>query len=251
MPHGGVLRIETSTTHLDDEGAHHVITLRAGDYVVLRVSDTGIGMDQETLSHLFEPFLTTKEKGRGTGLGLSTSYGIVKQNHGEIIVHSVPGVGTTFVIYLPLVRDPVEPSLARDGNSKSYGGAETVLVAEDEDGVRTVMTDMLRKQGYTVVAAPSGADALEAASHMDQIDLLVTDIVMPKMSGGELARLLKGQRAGLRILFVSGYTEGAIGRSTDLEPGTGFLHKPFTPEDLARKVRELLDQPVAAPQPGD
>jgi PAS domain S-box-containing protein len=249
MPNGGTLTIGTRTVELQDESAQHVITLRPGEYVLLEISDNGTGMDEQTLSHLFEPFFTTKEKGRGTGLGLSTSYGIVKQNHGEILVRSAPGAGSTFTIYLPLVRGAIEAPAGREGSLASYTGSETILVAEDEDDVRTVILDMLRKQGYSVLSAPNGPAALEAAANAsDDIDLLITDIVMPKMSGGELARLLRADRPRLKVLFVSGYTEGAIGRSSDLEPGTAFLHKPFTPEDLARHVRELLDQPVPAVQ---
>lgn len=245
MPRGGTLTIETSSRTLEEDGPSRVITLRPGDYAVVEVSDTGIGMDEETLSHLFEPFFTTKEKGRGTGLGLSTSYGIVKQNHGEIVVHSQPGVGTLFTIYLPLVRETPVPERRKADATRSFGGNEVILVAEDEDPVRTVMTDMLRKQGYNVLAAPGGYEALDMAAELGgKLDLLVTDIVMPRMGGRELAETLRRQRPGLKVLFVSGYTEGAIAQSEDLAPGTAFLHKPFTPEDLARKIRELIDAPA-------
>jgi CheY-like chemotaxis protein len=243
MPAGGTLSIATRTVHLDDEGPNQVITLRPGEYVVLDVTDTGTGMDAQTLSHLFEPFFTTKEKGRGTGLGLSTSYGIVKQNHGEIVVRSHPGEGAVFSIYLPLVREPLDSTAIRELESPNLAGKETILVAEDEDGVRTVMTDMLRKQGYTVIPVPGGTEALVIGSDLaTKLDLLVTDIVMPQMGGRELADRLRGYRPGIKVLFVSGYTEGAIVQAGDLAPGTAFLQKPFSPEDLGLKVRELLEQ---------
>ncbi len=242
MPDDGMLAVHIRNTSLDADNPPHPLNLPAGDYVLLEVIDTGVGMDAHTLSHLFEPFFTTKEKGKGTGLGLSTSYGIVKQNHGEIFVESEPGVGTTFSIYLPMVAEDPEASPGPDKATPAFTGTETILIAEDEDGVRTVVTDMLRKQGYTVLVANGGAAALEIAKAQPcSIDLLVTDVVMPKMGGRELADRLRHLKPGLKVLFVSGYTEGAVVREDEAESGTNFLQKPFSPDQLGKKVRDLLD----------
>jgi two-component system, cell cycle sensor histidine kinase and response regulator CckA len=245
MPLGGRLTITMKNTHVEPFSSQLHVNLQPGSYVLLEVSDTGVGIDDEARIHLFEPFFTTKEKGRGTGLGLSTSYGIVKQNRGEISVQSEVGVGTTFSIYLPLVNEEAEPAHAASAR-RSFRGAETVLVAEDEDGVRTVITEMLRKQGYSVVPAPGGEEALEIGRDLQtKFDLLISDVIMPGMNGPELAGKLRAVRPGLRVLYVSGYTDSAISREDELGPGTLFLHKPFTTEQLAEKVREILDQPDA------
>ncbi|MGH9629650.1 MAG: response regulator, partial [Bryobacteraceae bacterium] len=195
----------------------------------------------EIRSHLFEPFFTTKEKGRGTGLGLSTSYGIVKQNRGEILVDSEVGVGTLFKVFLPRVEEPVQKE-APGPPVRSYGGRETVLVVEDEDGVRRVLMEMLQKQGYKVLAASGGAEAAELCkAHTGPLQLLISDVVMPRMSGHELAGRLRHLRPDLRVLFVSGYTDSGIVHEGVLDPGTAFLYKPFTPEQLGAKVREVLE----------
>jgi two-component system, cell cycle sensor histidine kinase and response regulator CckA len=242
MPHGGTLTI--SMTNADVSSTFHHINLPHGPYVLLEVTDTGVGIDESTKAHLFEPFFTTKEKGRGTGLGLSTSYGIVKQNRGEILVRSEPGAGSTFSIYLPVpLKQDVDPIERNEPEKRTFRGAETVLVAEDEDGVRTVVTEMLRKQGYTVVTAPGGAAAVDIAGKLARVDLLITDVIMPGMNGPELAKNLRTFRKDLRVLYVSGYTDSLFAREGELEPGTAFLHKPFTPNQLASKVREVLDQP--------
>jgi CheY-like chemotaxis protein len=208
-------------------------------------------MTDETLSHLFEPFFTTKERGQGTGLGLSTSYGIVKQNKGEIRVRSAQGQGTTFSIYLPAVTDALEPLELRAGEPVR-GGSETILLAEDEDGVRTVLANMLRNLGYVVLDAPSGSEAEQiAASSPKQIAMLVTDVVMPGMSGRELADRLRAAQPDLRVLYVSGYTETGIVNEGVIEPGTAFLRKPFQQEELARKVRQVLDASNGASRGGE
>jgi PAS domain S-box-containing protein len=213
----------------------------AAPYVVIEVTDNGTGMSEEIRSHLFEPFFTTKEKGRGTGLGLSTSYGIVKQNQGEIEVRSEIGEGSSFSIYLPRIEEHFPAEEAKSSAPAPAKGAETILLAEDEDGVRHVVTQMLREQGYTVLPANGGAEALRIAqSHSGPLELLVSDVMMPRMSGPELAERLRGLRPEMRVLFVSGYTDGEIARGGELEPGTDFLQKPFTREQLATKVREVL-----------
>jgi PAS domain S-box-containing protein len=241
MPQGGRLVLSIRNVELPGESGIKEAPMNAGSYVVLEVTDTGFGMDHEVRSHLFEPFFTTKEKGRGTGLGLSTSYGIVKQNRGEIQVDSTPGEGTTFCIYFPRVDEPVHTDHPGPVAGTTTRGAETILVAEDEDGVRHVLTQMLRDQGYTVFPASGGAEALQVAqNHAGSLDLLVSDVMMPRMSGPELAQRLRDIRPAVKVLFVSGYTDSQIVREGELAPGTDFLQKPFTREQLASKVREVL-----------
>jgi two-component system cell cycle sensor histidine kinase/response regulator CckA len=244
MPKGGKLTIETANVELDDAYACEHISIRPGPYVMLAVSDTGCGMDTETQARIFEPFFTTKEKGHGTGLGLSTVYGIVKQSDGNIWVYSEPGRGTTFKIYLPRVEgvvETVEPGAVR---TKTVRGSETILLVEDENGVRRLAHSILRAHGYTVLEARHGKEAiLLSGQHEGLIRLMVTDVVMPEMSGRELAEHLKPSRPNMKVLFMSGYTDKAMLHQGTLEPGTAFLQKPFTPEALARKVREVLDSP--------
>jgi two-component system cell cycle sensor histidine kinase/response regulator CckA len=214
-----------------------------GRYVMLAVSDSGVGMDAETQSHIFEPFFTTKEQGKGTGLGLSTVYGIVKQSGGYVWVYSEPGRGTTFKIYLPCVDEPVESLLEAAAPRVSAGGRETVLLVEDDAAVREVVAQTLTQKGYQVLRAPDGQAALEmarAAPH--PIHLLVTDLVMPGMTGGELASALTAERPGLRVLYMSGYTDDAVVRHGILEEGMPYLQKPFSPSALSLKVREVLDE---------
>jgi CheY-like chemotaxis protein len=211
---------------------------------MLAVTDTGIGMDAETRSQIFEPFFTTKERGKGTGLGLSVVYGIVKQSGGSVWVYSEPGRGTTFKVYLPRVDEPVEGLELESAVQPVAGGTETVLVAEDDPAVREIVADVLTRKGYRVLRAPDGQTALEMArAAAGEIHLLVTDIVMPGMTGRQLAEAFAIARPGVRVLYMSGYTDDAVVRQGVLAEGLPFLQKPFTPNALALKVREVLDRP--------
>jgi two-component system, cell cycle sensor histidine kinase and response regulator CckA len=240
MLNGGNLMIETANFTLDEPYMREHAVVPAGRYVMIAVSDTGIGMDAETSSRVFEPFFTTKEK--GTGLGLSTVYGIVKQSGGYIWVYSEPGQGTTFKVYLPLVEEPAEDAFIKPAQVAAYQGRETVLLVEDEDGVRSLVREVLKRHGYKVLETRHGGEALVASEkHKGKIDLLLTDVVLAQMNGREIARRLCPQRPDMKVLFVSGYTEEAIHHHGVLDPGTAFLQKPFTPTVLARKVREVLD----------
>jgi PAS domain S-box-containing protein len=242
MPAGGSLTIETANVELDEEYAAQHFEVTPGRYVRLSMADTGTGMDADTRVRIFEPFFTTKEKAKGTGLGLSTVYGIVKQSGGDIQVYSEPGQGTAFKIYLPRVDDaPSERSVPAPPVAPSRG--ETILLVEDEDAVRKAAERILRAAGYEVVSAATGAAAVAfVAEHQRAIDLLLTDVVMPKMSGRELADRLMTDAPGLKVLFTSGYTDNAIVHQGALDPGTAFLGKPFSPAALVRKVREVLDR---------
>jgi CheY-like chemotaxis protein len=209
--------------------------------VLLALSDTGQGMDAKTTAHLFEPFFTTKEPGKGTGLGLATVYGIIKQSDGHIGVYSEPGHGTTFKIYLPRVEGTIIVVEPQRDTSAALRGTETVLLVEDEDAVRALALRVLRSHGYTVLEARDGDEALLISEqHQGPIHLLVTDVVMPGMSGRQLAARLAPVRPELRALYVSGYTDNAISHHGVLEPETPFLQKPFTPNGLARKARDVL-----------
>jgi len=242
MPQGGKLTLETRNIDLDSSYTLEHSLVKPGPYVQLTVSDSGIGMDEETQAHAFEPFFTTKPRGQGTGLGLAMVYGTVKQSGGFIWVYSEPGRGATFKIYLPRVDAPVESAAPPAPVERPPRGSETVLLAEDEPAVRAIARQALERQGYTVLAAPSGADALAlAAQHGATIHLLLTDVVMPGMSGRDLADRLTAQRPGIRVLYISGYTDNAIVRHGMLEPGLAYLQKPFRPDALVRKVREVLD----------
>jgi two-component system, cell cycle sensor histidine kinase and response regulator CckA len=245
MPNGGRLTVGTRSVDLDVEEARRQPGLRPGSFVVLSVIDTGCGMDAATLARIFEPFFTTKVTGKGTGLGLSTAYGIVKQNDGDIVVASTPGQGTAFTIYLPRVNAPMTAGAPRS-TPLAYSGNETVLLVEDEAAIRTIAERTLQSAGYTVRTAASGADALQLfEQHGARLDLLLTDVVMPHMSGRELAERVVGQAPRLKVLFMSGYNDDVMMRQVLLAPGTGFLPKPFVPTELARKVREVLDGAAA------
>jgi signal transduction histidine kinase/ActR/RegA family two-component response regulator len=243
MPTGGQLTVETMNCNLDESYAAQHPEVVPGPYVMLSVADTGHGMDAITQARIFEPFFTTKEQGKGTGLGLAVCYGIVKQAGGHVWVYSDPGRGTTFKVFLPRVTEDEELSLEAEGPELgAVGGSETVLVVEDEPLVRSLAVRALRDQGYRVLQAEDGQAALEAArSHDGEIHLLVTDVVMPGMNGKELADRLSAERPGLRVLYVSGYTDHAVVRHGVLEEGIAFLSKPFDMSNLARTVREVLD----------
>jgi two-component system, cell cycle sensor histidine kinase and response regulator CckA len=243
MPSGGTLVIETRNVQLDDEFARQHATVQPGPHVLLSVSDTGIGMDAEVLGHIFEPFFTTKEVGKGTGLGLATCYGIVKQNRGSIWVDSEREIGTTFRIYLPRA-DSVVPIVEQTQPRaiEQPGGNETVLLVEDEMLVRDLAADALRRHGYQVLSASTGLEALDLAGQvLHPIDVLVTDVVMPQMGGEQLAVRMLSERPMLKVLFISGYTDMALLQHGTLIAGTALLQKPFTPGQLVHRVRQLLD----------
>ena len=248
MPHGGTLTIETLRRTLDESYSVKDGDLTPGDYVMLAVSDTGEGMSEETLSHLFEPFFTTKSAGEGTGLGLATVHGIVKQHRGHIWVYSEVGKGSTFKVYLPLAQEKQVCDRTDESEASKPTGAEVVLVAEDEPAVRHVAVRMLQRLGYRVLEATTGEEALRLArSYQGPVHLLLTDVVMPQMGGRELAGRLKAIRPESRVLFVSGYTHSDVHHHGVLDDGVHFLQKPFTEVTLARKVREALDGHAEAP----
>jgi len=242
MPQGGKLTFETKNMFLDAEYARQHINALPGAYVKLAVSDNGTGMDDETQAHIFEPFFTTKEIGKGTGLGLASVYGIVRQSGGSIMVYSEVGVGTTFKIYLPRVIDECETVEIEDGTSELSTGTETILLVEDEDIVRSLTRQVLETCGYNVLEAPNGREALAIClAHEKPIDLLLTDVVMPEMGGRELAELVVAKFPQMEVLFASGYTDDAVVRHGVIDATTNFIQKPFTTSDLAQKVRDLLD----------
>jgi PAS domain S-box-containing protein len=243
MPNGGRLVVETCNVELDAAYAEDHASVKPGRYVMLAVSDTGVGMDRQTMAHIFEPFYTTKESGRGTGLGLSTVYGIVKQSGGYIWVYSEPGKGSTFKVYLPRVDDPTEEPVAEHAHPVTKRGAETILLVEDEEAVRHLIQTVLVEHGYDVISARDPQDAEQVAANCArEIHLLLTDVVMPGTSGRELAARITPLRPGIRVLFMSGYTENVITTGGMLEKGLAFLQKPFSPAVLVEKVREVLSR---------
>jgi PAS domain S-box-containing protein len=242
MSDGGKLTIETSNVDLDEGDAAHLGAVKSGPYVRLAVTDTGCGMDEQTKAQLFEPFFTTKVKGKGTGLGLSTVYGIIKQSGGSIGVHSKLGLGTTFEIFFPRELSVKLTSTRLRAIVDQSTGTETILVVEDEEAMRRVVIRSLEASGYKVLAATAGDEALRiAAEHAGDIHLLLTDVVMPRMSGRALAQELAKMRPTVKVLYMSGYADNAFVRNGEIDEGTHFIGKPFTVGDLANKVREVLD----------
>jgi two-component system cell cycle sensor histidine kinase/response regulator CckA len=245
MPNGGKVTIETAKVTLDWSYAQNHAEVAPGDYVLLAVSDTGTGMTSDIKDHIFEPFFTTKDVNKGTGLGLATCFGIVKQSEGHIWVYSEPEHGTTFKVYLPQIREEKTSSSSRqDENAGLPRGNETVLLVEDEQAVRELAARMLHQQGYHLLVADNGHEALRLVEERAEqnIDLVVTDVVMPQMGGKALTSRLKFIRPNIKVLYTSGYAENAIVHHGVLEPGINFLQKPFSPEKLVRKVREVLDK---------
>jgi signal transduction histidine kinase len=242
MPKGGRLTIETRNVTISNPTRQQPTVVKPGSYVLLAVRDTGHGMDEETQSHLFEPFFTTKEKGKGTGLGLSTVYGIVKQNGGSIVVESKPGQGATFKIYFPLVEQGVPGTAGVSDVAEPEHGRETILLVEDEPAVRGLVHETLRLHGYTVLEARHGIEALmTGAKYQGPIHLLLTDVVMPQMSGPEVAEKIQVVRPGIKVLYMSGYPDHPIFEQGGISRDTSFLSKPFAPNVLAKKVRDVLD----------
>ncbi|MCZ7663585.1 MAG: ATP-binding protein [Thermoleophilia bacterium] len=251
MPEGGKLTVETANVELNEDYVSTHLATEPGPYVMLAVSDTGCGMSRELLSHIFEPFFTTKDPGKGTGLGLSTVYGILKQSGGSIWVYSEPGKGTTFKVYLPRADKPVDwsPRSRATPDGASRDGDETILLVEDEPAVLRLAARVLASRGYVVFTAGSPEEAITLfREHPGRVHLLLTDVILPGMSGHALAEVLTGEQSQApRVLYMSGYTRNAIVHEGRLDADIEFLEKPFTPEALARRVREVLDMPVAAP----
>ena len=242
MPHGGKLIIETANVVFDESNARIHLAGQSGRYVLLAVSDTGTGMDKQTLSHVFEPFFTTKPKGKGTGLGLSTAYGVVRQSGGNIWAYSEPGKGTTFKIYLPCIEDCSDTPDPVSQTIESLGGGETILLAEDEEAVRKLARKVLEGYGYRILEAENAGESLMMYSqNRGTIHLLITDVVMPGLSGTELAQRIRDLDPAIKVLYVSGYTDDFMVHHGVLDAEFPFLQKPFTPDALARKVREVLD----------
>lgn len=246
MPRGGKLTIETANVTLDEHYQQRHLPITAGEYVMLAVSDTGIGMDEATSRHIFEPFFTTKEVGKGTGLGLATVYGIVKQSGGDILVYSEAGRGSTFKIYLPQVTGGVTGSserLIETGDVKR--GSETVLLVEDDEAVRLLARVTLERNGYRVLQAGNPKEAMRIVSESaEPIHLLLSDVIMPESEGPPLFDRLVKEHSAVRVLYMSGYADEAIVRHGVLIEGTPFLQKPFTPQVVTRKVRDVLDAPA-------
>jgi two-component system, cell cycle sensor histidine kinase and response regulator CckA len=241
MPKGGILTLETANVRLDTGYTGRHISVEPGIYVMLAVSDTGHGMDEATRKRLFEPFFTTKEQGKGTGLGLSTVFGIIKQSGGSLEVYSVPGQGTSVKVYLPRI-DQAAVAEAGDTAPRSRRGSETILLVEDEEMVRTLVRETLQREGYRVLEASGPVEARSISdAYRGPIHLLITDVVMPKQSGREMAEVLYRQRPDMRILYMSGYTDNAIVNSGILEREAAFLQKPFSPQTLAHKVRDVIE----------
>ncbi|MEX2111528.1 MAG: response regulator [Gemmatimonadaceae bacterium] len=251
MPRGGTLTITTDNVELSDEHGERHLGAAAGRYVMLAVTDTGSGMSKEVRERIFEPFFTTKGLGKGTGLGLATVHGIVKQSGGDVYVYSEPGDGTTFKVYFPHLTEAADPIMTTaEHRAMSPRGSETLLLAEDDDALRALGARVLTTLGYNVLLAGTGSDALRiVAEHAGPIDLIATDVVMPEMNGSQLVEEVLKARPGVRVLFMSGYTDDEVMRRGVIGGQTAFLQKPFTPQLLAQKVREVLDGPTLTISP--
>jgi signal transduction histidine kinase len=242
MPKGGTLTIETAIVELDEHYAKTHLSVAPGSYVVLTVTDTGVGMTPQVQACLFEPFFTTKAIGKGTGLGLATVHGIVLQSGGSVAVESEVGSGTAFKVFIPQANAVEIVTAAPATSDRPLAGTETVLIVEDAEGLLELARRLLLRQGYTVLVAHNADDAMQLFNGSAPIDLVLTDVVMPGTSGLELTRQMVEQRPGLKVVYMSGYTEEAIVHHGILDPGIAFLHKPFTSETLGHKIREVLDQ---------
>jgi CheY-like chemotaxis protein len=242
MPTGGRLRIETRSVPPHAGAAAGLPETTSGLYILLAIIDTGVGITPDVRAHLFEPFFTTKQLGKGTGLGLATVYGIVKQSAGFIVVDSEPGRGTAFKIYLPAVTDAVSTDPSPSGRRSLAVGAETILLVEDEDAVRSMLTAVLRRARYTVLETSRSSEAIRLAGRERRIDLVITDVVMPEMGGRELVEQVARLRPGIKVLYLSGYTDDAVVRHGVLQAEVAFLQKPFAMAALTSKVRQVLDE---------
>jgi CheY-like chemotaxis protein len=243
MPDGGKLTLEASNVTLSQDSVGRHLELKPGDYVMLAITDTGTGMSEETKARVFEPFFTTKDVGQGTGLGLSTCYGIIKQSGGHINVYSEAGKGTTFKVYLPQIEHQTKVAPGQRAPSDLPRGTETILLVEDDPSLREMACALLQRLGYSVLGAANGMNALSLVEQRgkESIDLLFTDVVMPQMDGKELSDRIRTSHPETKILFASAYTENAIVHQGVLNPGVALLQKPFTPSALAHKIREILD----------
>ncbi|MCX5889636.1 MAG: response regulator, partial [Deltaproteobacteria bacterium] len=242
MPQGGKLAISTANINLNEAYPQKQADFSAGPYIVMAVSDSGLGMDGETLDHIFEPFFTTKELGSGTGLGLSTVYGIIKQSGGFIEVASKSGVGTTFKIYLPAIGEAAESFEVLSADAEPLRGSETILLVEDEEILRQLIKNALELNGYKVLAARDSREAVMICEqHQEPIDLMLTDVVMPQMNGRQLAQRLAELRPEIKVIYMSGYAEDVLFRQGVLDPSIAFLQKPFRQYEMTAKVRKMLD----------
>jgi PAS domain S-box-containing protein len=251
MPKGGVLTVETKNVFLDESYVSRHSSAKPGQYILLAVSDTGAGMDKATLARLFEPFFTTKGTGKGTGLGLSTVFGIVKQSGGSVEVYSEPGHGTSVKVYLPRIDQPVSIE-AKNERKMAVRGSETILLVEDDEMVRTLVRETLQREGYHILDAAGPLEARRISEqHNGVIQLMVTDVVMPKVNGRELAEQIGKRRPDMRVLYMSGYTDNAIMNSGVLQKEVAFIQKPFTPAAMTEKVREVLENDIRTQKAGE
>ncbi len=242
MPDGGKLIIETTNKSFSEEYSHQHLEIKPGEYAQMIITDTGIGMDEELLSHIFEPFFTTKQEGKGTGLGLATVYGIVKQSHGFIQTYSEPGIGTSFKVYFPIVQGSLSQTNKNTTKRSNLEGSETILIVEDEEAVRTLLSAILKEYGYHVHEAENGLDAIRLFKALkNEVNLIITDLVMPRMNGSELADHMKMSKPEIKILFMSGYTDTAIVQQEFLDSKALFIQKPFYPVEIVQKIRTILD----------